>query len=260
MEALKFQFKDSYIKILLYIVGIAALFYVATSRTVVDAILNFCFAGMVPGTDIIIDPQTMLMGQTVIVGLSIVTVLIVYLYRKISYRRIVAAGMAVIPVEPKGRKTKKSAVKQDYTLVYERPGNSISKARPQQKAPVVRAQKNSKSLPLLSLRSFLQNIAGFGTSLVYGLRTTVRKAAYLLQEAVIKVIVISWIMIDSIRAGSIACWTWIRPYAERFDTWLEVHYRMTSKVVSAFLMRYESVQVIVMMIRQGRQVFRQLFK
>jgi len=230
VEARKFLFKGSYIKILLYVIGIVAVFYVVTSRIVVDAIINFCLAGIVPGTDIIIDPQTMLMSQTVIAGLSIVAVLIVYLYRKISYRLTLAADMAIIPVEPKGRKTKKSAVKQDY------------------------------SLPMLSLRSYLRDIAGFGTSLVSGLRAAVRKAIYLVQEAVIKVIVISWIMIDSIRAGSIACWTWIRPYAERFDTWLEVHYRKTSKVVSAFLMRFESVQVIVMMIRQGRQVLRQLFK
>jgi hypothetical protein len=60
-------------------------------------------------------------------------------------------------------------------------------------------------------------------------------------------------LIRVVRMASIRLWTWLRPRAERFDSWLEVHYRAATAAISTKLMRYEAVQVLV-------GTFRSLFK
>lgn len=282
MEAHKFQFKDSYFKILSYVVGGLLTLYVLTSRTVTDAILNFCFAGIVPGTDIVLDPQTVLIAQTLMAGLFVALVLIAYLYRKITYRRAMASGMVLIPPETKDQAIKKSAPKQDYTLVYKRPASEVYTGNVSQLAVPV-GTMSSRTVPssVVKKRSHLSNIIFHKeifalatlptrvfvkilrriiTAVYSGLLKSIRHTAKMLQEIVIKTFVLIWIVYDTLRATTIAAWTWIRPYAERFDTWLELHYRRSTSALGTLLMRYERVQVSVAIVRQGSQAIRHLFK
>ena len=56
-----------------------------------DAILNFCFGGIVPGSNHVLDPETVVMGVTITIGLSLVVMFVTVLVRMIAVRKATAA-------------------------------------------------------------------------------------------------------------------------------------------------------------------------
>lgn len=70
------------------------LLYLLTSRSVSDAILNFCFAGVVPGSNRVIAPETLLRAEIILLGIVISGLgiwLCIYLYKR-HYQKPVNSG------------------------------------------------------------------------------------------------------------------------------------------------------------------------
>ena len=94
-------FTKMYAKILLGLLSGFGLLFVLTSPSISNPILDFCFAGIVPGTDYVVDPATILTGLTVLFGSTVVVVLIVSLTRMVRTRRLIQAGpLQTTPVRP----------------------------------------------------------------------------------------------------------------------------------------------------------------
>lgn len=232
MEALKNHIKPAYLKtLLLFAVGYLVVLII-TSDLLLNALINFSFAGVVPGTEIVIDPQSMLLGQTVLLGLIITIMLLIILKRRINYRRNRDAIVVNIAKVPKPQ-TKQIASKSIKYQTFQ--------------------QIKKPAIELVTKRAI---------SMIFDqtILLAMHKAMQQLQTVAVKFAVIVWLLCEIVYEAFKSAWKMLQPYAERFDTWLEIQYRASTKYVGGLFMRSERAQVAATFVRHGRQSFRRLFK
>ncbi len=73
--------------IVLYVIAAVAVVLTLTSRTASEAIIDFCFGGIVPGTDHVLAPGVVITGVMVALGLIIVGVLSSWLLRVVAVKQ-----------------------------------------------------------------------------------------------------------------------------------------------------------------------------
>ena len=83
---------------MLYAVVAVSLLYTLTSPPISDAVVNFLFGGIVPGTGIVIEPEVILLGESIIIVLAMLAGLLYLRFKRSSpiRRQAVLAGRHLV--------------------------------------------------------------------------------------------------------------------------------------------------------------------
>lgn len=246
----------------LYAVAIIAMLYVVTSRPVVDAVMNFLFAGVVPFSGDVIDPDVMLMGATIALGLVAVNLLIWLLVRCVTARHSVPAVSYSLSIARPSRTPKavKAATSSATNKKYQAaPSLKLGRRASTQAVDydmfdrALMAIGNSWSwmglMIYLTIQGVLNVVSGLSRTLLSGL----------LRVAVVVLVAVS-LTTTTLAAAGYRLLIWLHPYARRFDGWLETKSKAVVDWSLRKLMRYERFQVVAVMVRDSKVTLRQFFK
>lgn len=245
--------------IVLYAVAAIAMLYVVTSRPVIDAVLSFCLAGIVPFSNHVIEPDVMYMGSIVALGLFIVCLLIWWLVSRARARQLVpAVSYNVSPARPVRAKT--SATKVTSTKKYQ--ATATPKLGRRASTTAVDYDIFDKTLVAIGngwirvgalLRSLALGVTNLIILLVSGIIIGLFKLAVAVYAA-------ANALATELAPACRALLSWLQPRANRLDSWLEIKCKTFLQWSMKKLMRYERMQILAIIIRDGKITLRHLFK
>jgi hypothetical protein len=258
-------------KIVLCGVIAVALVYALSSPTISEPIMDFCFGGIVPGTNHVLDPEVVISGATVAIGLIVVFVLVAWLrriqaVRRVSNNVVIAAQPTTtvdlrLPVEDTRVAQKKTKRSVSITEVIKVPVWLNRLVGKQSTHAVDYAWMQVLQMQIARVLRMLGALLGSTYRLLRGGIVT---SVHIIRVAVVAfmsgLIIVSKKIASNIRTNSIRFWRWLRPRAARFDTWLELKYRAFAATYKKKAAGHEPMQVIAVMIREGSNTLRQLFK
>lgn len=218
------------LKFIVFLIVVVVIANVLLSRTVSDAIINFCFAGVVPGTNHVLSPDEVL--KLVLAALCIVvSILAIMMVRALSIRRrqmkqsSVAAASIESPskqqAQPKLRSKKRQ--KQPAVRFVQRQMLAASRlvgtlVRPlRQQAFVARLLKALAKLQVLANRLY-KTCRPYLIAISARIWQAVQQILALCRRG------IQWAQKASFRIAQ-EFWRWLRPHAYALDTWLELQCR-----------------------------------
>lgn len=176
-------------KTILWLLLIIVIWQVLRMPTIIDAVLTFILAGTVPGTHIILSPETVIRGAGCILIL-IGTILVA--------KPIIAARTRCVPVP------KVPSPRHVYT------SNKQGEVLKVPAAPAYRPPRMTENLPE-AIRSIIDWVHYRFIVDWYVIKSDVRKLIF-------------WIS-DSMYA----LWKWTEPHLWRFDAWLGAQYHLIRK-------------------------------
>ena len=260
-------FQSIYFKLLIIALTLVGLFEFMVNGGFSDAILNFCFGGIVPGSNHVLDPETVIIGVTITIGLAVAGMLVTVLVRMIAVRKATTADILHVDKAAASELTHGQTVvltkiaTNDDNLNSEVASNSavvrqaITKQltkfrhvwvwyrtllawlyRGSQRARQAMYQSSKLLLWLFKLTAkyFLYTIKSFVLCTISGLK-----------------VVHNW---------RVQSWVVIKPYAMRFDTWLEGRYQAAIKKTALQLKYFEVLTIISFMARDCFQAIRRYSK
>ena len=232
-----------------------------------DAILNFCFGGIVPGSNHVLDPETVVMGVTIAIGLSLVVTLVTVLIRMIAVRKATATRILHLGEAASYEFRHGQTVDLKQTAITDNnpdtgPLNNVT------------VKQKTKTKHLIKLRHFRVR---YRPTLVwfYGISQWARRSIYQSTEKLFwllglavtysvctikSFIAIAISGIKIVRHWQLQTWEVMRPYAMRFDTWLEVSYRVGINKAALKLKYFEGLTIISFMARDSFHAIRQYSK
>jgi hypothetical protein len=274
MEALQRLVRTLNYNILFYAAAAAALLYALTSPMVAEPILNFCFAGIVPWSGQVLDPEDMILGVTAVFGLSVVIGLLVVLQRRVSGRRLQntnASPRTQAAGDANAKKPVPALPVLPSSFIAGRPVFARSQQQPAQ-------GRNYLDAPL----TFVNALLAVGMDLMqytfYALNWSVAAVQLLvlrtmrilvgsLYEVVAIVMVCgsaTLVYIDTalsvLRYHTVRFGIWLQPRLRRLDCWIEQQCRRALAGIHRTMMRFETVQILTDIVRVNRDNIRQLFK
>jgi len=299
MELLKRLIRVINISYVVYVAIIVALYYALTTPVIVDPLIAFLLAGIVPGTDVVLAPETLLIILVDVFGLAVVAMLIGWAVR----RRLVTD----VEYKQPARRSSKSVRQLLAQTAIHRPVPEVAKAPPalkQSRAPkLMQPSKlaNSRwagyaSVALatagLLLLSAVLTVARYGLvilifvskSLIFAIgmllivtqfllaamvegaaqigRLLLRTAAIFIRYATwatVFLIVVIGVVIDLSIRLGRYLWRTARPTLERFDSWPEVMFRWITSRIMSRYKGFDTLQVCVMIVKDGIANLRRLF-
>jgi hypothetical protein len=224
-------------KVVLYIVGLLIAWQFLKLPEIIDAFLTFCLAGVVPGTDVVLAPETVMQ----IAGITVGTIIVLAALRPII-RRLFAKNTPETEVftQPESTITNspETVVASDITQQVE-PVVTPAEAFRQQiyvreaaTLEVLDAQEEPKQSPawLLRLRG---SITALLDKAMPRIITMLVKAAVMIQPTWQRATATAATYAQAIRVRAMkdlwwavaqlkAFWRWLVPYLWQFDGWLGV--------------------------------------
>lgn len=236
--------------VVLYLVAAAAMFYVLTSPTVSDAILNFCFGGIIPGTNEVLSPEVVIMGASVAIGLIVATVLIWLLVRSVRRRR---AALVLVPA---------NGEQIIFTRAHDEPSKQQPKVqhRPSRLAPLLGRIK----LLQPPIARALRRVDGMLLLVVKLVAAAGRLVALLIFTGAIQFTTTAATLVKKAATASYVriknFLVWLEPHAQWLDTWLELRCRELVGFVGRYLRRSDRLRMCMSMLRGLKANVRNLFK
>lgn len=253
---------------LIYVLAGAAVLYAATSPLIADPILNFMFAGVVPGSDTVLSPSTVLLGTAIISGVLLAAALVVWLLRRTR-----------TAVKPGTRSAVQEQTHPAADALDKLTGEGVIFARAAAHAikelPVSHNRRAATRKPFSNL---LTNAARRAAIMATTIRRAVRRLVKISFKAVVWAVdqysalvaaafSLLWILLRTICRYSVSTagysarrlrllWNWAKPHLMEFDTWLELRYRAAAKRTRRMLLKSETYQILDDMIRSGKQLRR----
>jgi hypothetical protein len=295
METIKRRFNAINHTVVAYCLAVVAAIYVLTSTTFADAVLNFCLGGIVPGTNIVLEPDVLIMAVAVILGLSLAGALVALLQRMVSLRHFremsdEPADEEVVIYDGKqerrtsGRTKPVSSPKQPKKVAT-RPSAPVTQAvttrrhttaRQHVTAGLLRGERAINHVIDQVLRlNILSRIGVFLSSslavVIRELRATwkllalvVSKISWFVVKCVWRLLAISivtWQTISRLlRRAASSTWKHLQPHAYRFDTWLELQCRTVLRRLHRKLQNLEFFQMVEILFRDIRAYLRHIHK
>ncbi len=250
--------------IVLYAVAAVVLLYGLTSPRVTDPILNFCFAGIIPGTDRVVAPDVVIMSLTVILGLTMTTVLIIWLVKSISSRRQkMLAPVTTVEKIIFSREAEQKPIKRQRAAARVRvvPAKQVTIAAVSTfVSPIasgfVEVFVSVFAVLALLFRAMRVTILAMGRGLLTGVKKLIIACiAITTLLARLFVAVLRYVGTTARILGR-----FMYPYAVRLDTRLELSCRAVLAFSRRNFMKYEAVQVGMVMIRETRASIKHLLK
>lgn len=225
---------------------------------IIESLLAFCFGGVVPGTNIVLSPDTIIWSVVAILSAMVLAVIFRIVLRVVRKRQFTPITVTVIPSEP---------IVLDISFGTQPSLAAVPNPRPVASIPfVIRRsfgfdEKIAKtimrvristvkilSLVLVAARIISRNISN-GLMMVssYVLRTVKRAlvlSGYFLRQSM----VFAWIASKKLLYFSgqklSAFWQWIEPYLWKFDEWLELKTRQLEAWVARKMNQYDTFRTM----------------
>jgi len=245
-----------YIKIIIWVVALIVIWSLGQTYTVTNSLFVFAAAGVIPGTNIALNPNQVLVLLASMLAASIFLIFGTNIYRGV--RKLVTASASVVPTELPVKKKAKASRPQPVVIIKppKQPGKavlllhiantfvglllrSVGKAArkhfPRISAVLFRAGSSVKGAVRRELQ--LLNLA-LSVCVVAVFRTVHATVRFLLNAArkvvAFAVAAVRWTIVGVIVAGiqiahfaarlAVSFWQWLEPRLRTFDAWLGVHY------------------------------------
>jgi uncharacterized membrane protein YciS (DUF1049 family) len=276
------------VKYLVYALVCFAGIYVLASPMVLEAIVDFCFGGVVPGSDRVLSPDTMIIGA--MAGCACVAVLIAafWLKRIIAVKRAMRQlGLTTPAVHVSGTHIADQPADQPTAtpaVQLSQPSTTNEHLAVNNKMSWFRTVSNKFARQSTWAVEYawtqrLRRVFDTGSDtflriihrLTFTARTLTAMGARLATSgvgllprmgratAMWTIATYSWIRVRGGRQAT-QTWLWLRPRAARFDTWLELRYRRVTAWLKKHANRSEPLQIIAAMYRESLQTVRQLLR
>lgn len=242
-------------KAVLWFLGLLFLWEVLQSNAVLEAFLTFGFAGVVPGTNIVLSPDGVILVTGITLALLFIAIILRLLLKRPKERIPASLGLAAEALADA------PAIEATETLA---PAPVVSHHAPSSKAPGFLA-RSTKKLRLLSvsMRRRATRIIGIALEWLDVKMPVVVRALHRLSQIVWAVGMITFVFIrkwaiSTIRYAKrqiVALLQWLVPYLWKFDTWLELRVRVFTKWARYKSRQYHSLTVLISMYRQYKKLY-----
>lgn len=230
------------IKIVLVLGVLYVLWRLPLSDAAINAVLAFFFAGVVPGTDIIISSDVMIKSVAIAGVVMLVSIILSF---SISYWLI-------------GRRMKQLGLTAENTVISE-PAQTTKRSKIKNKS-AVRAKQPAPVQPLLTKRMYSKQVV---RQYVYIVTLIAKKILQICRYLLAKVYrgtrlvakqVQKYIVHSSkaIQHGSRSFWTWIKPLLRRADVWLEAHIKSIVIHILKRMQRSENGRFIYSLMHESK--------
>ncbi len=284
--------------IVLYGIALVGLVYVVSNTKMTEAILAFCFGGIVPGTNKVLEPQVIMTGAAGLIGLILLIILTLWVIRMVEVRRAAKHLISDIETALMG----KNAIDEPKAMLAEHEYRILQHAKPVKtstKPILAPAQLHSHSPKAVGLTDRLSRlrvpfrmprwnrthflwightllvIATFWHKTLHVLMADLerlatsigrlfarvrRMAASIAVTGTAAILVIIKVGSSKIKAAAIRLWRWLEPRALQFDSWLEIRYRLSTGWMKRKLKGIEVVQLFIIAADDSINTVRHLFK
>ncbi len=230
---------------------------------IAEPLLSFCFAGVVPGTHAVVDPDTMLMAVAAILGLGIAGGLLIWLRRMVAVRHAAIAATA----------PQAAATTYDAPGVVQPAKPTLGLAARDRTGRSILPGAYLKYIPSLTYRVH-QIVAVLRLLLLRGLRVLLTAIIWLgawtmwvtagIIAAAKEVICLARSAVTttarSVTQSAVLGARWAYPRLQVIDRWLELQTRRFTTWCRRTLLRQEVVQVLAEIARDSRRSLRHLLR
>ncbi len=244
-------------KMILWVVALLCAWELLQKQTVTDAILAFCCAGVVPGTGLVLSPDTVVRiatGALVAGGLALC---IKPVLRIVKRRRLSSTATAVAVV-----------LATESAPISSPDPTTPSKAETAAPRPSQPASKFNLHIAL-HLPRWAQMVVGAQTGLARRVRPTALLVAQLLDRAARRCVKVCGIGVavgrtTAVRsakftaAKSVAFWRCADPHFRQFDAWLERQAQAFQKRLAKKAAAHEDALFVLNIIRECMQLLMRL--
>jgi len=244
-------------KLILWAAALLCAWELLQKQTVMDAILAFCFAGVVPGTRLVLSPDAVIRIATGALAMGGLLLCIKPVAHVVKRRRLSSAAAAVAVVlatAPAPISSPDTTTLSKTKAATPRPSRPVRKFNlrvslrlPKWAKALVGAQTNLakqvRPRALLALQSLnrlaLHGVKVCGVGMVAGRTATVRFAKFMTVK-------------------SVALWRWADPHFRQFDAWLERQTQAFQKRLAKKVTAHEDALFVLNIIRECMQLLRRL--
>lgn len=273
MESLQRFTRALHYNFVLYAVVIVVLIYVLATPSLTEPILEFIFAGVLPGRNQVIAPNTMILGVGIVLALLLCIVLLFGLRRWLAVRRAMISFQTDLEITQNVGKVTQDLIydRLEPTAVEHWPAGQLSRKLVSQTTTPARGPV----LVYVVMRHLRTRLSVVITAISSKFIRVSRTFAE--RSAVVQVAVVSSLRFGTMRLVGVTLtitqltlkysrlygrrfWTFIRPHMRRLDSWLELKYRVLSTWTIKKLARIEPLDVVLRMWRESKASLRQFFK
>ena len=266
-QIVTYFFQSIYFKVLIISLITVGIFEFMVNGGFSDAILNFCFGGIVPGSNHVLDPETVVMGVTITIGLALVIMFVTILYRMIAVRKATATQMLHLGEAASYEfrhgqivDLKQTAITDDnpdtglinnYTIGQKTNTKHLIKLR------YIWVRYRPMLVWFYSICQWAHRALRKSSENLFWL---LRLAAKNISYSIMSFIAIAVTGLKIVRHWQLQTWVAMKPYAMRFDTWLEVNYQVCINKAVLKLKYFEGLAIISCMVRDSYHATRQYSK
>lgn len=241
-------------KAVLWFLGLLFLWEVLQSNAVLEAFLTFGFAGVVPGTNIVLSPDGVILVTGITLALLFIAITLRLLLKRPKER--IPANMDLAAEALAGE----PAVVVAETVT---PAPVVSHHTPP-KSPGILARtiKNIRAFSV-SMRRRAVRIMGIALEWIDVKMPIVARALHRVAQItwavgmIMFVFMRKWtiITLQHTKRQVATFWQWLVPYLWKFDTWLELRVRAFTKWARYKSRQYHSLTVMISMYRQYKKLY-----
>lgn len=245
-------------KAVLWFLGLLILWEVLQSNAVLEAFLTFGFAGVIPGTNIVLSPNAVIMVTGITLVLICIAIILGVLLKRPKNR--VPANLE--------RVAEAVAVEQAaLTPAMPSAAAAVSSSTPHAPKPaapglLMRTWGRVRAIAL-PVEQQLLRISGVVMAWLDQKMPIVGRVLHRAMQitwalgVIIFVFVRKWTIIASrwTRKYVRLFWQWLVPYMWKFDTWLELRVRAFTKWARFKSRQYHSLTIIISMFRQYKKLY-----
>lgn len=225
-------------KTVIWLIGLFLLWRGLHDPFVIEAILSFGLAGTIPGTDIVLSPdQVMLLAGSLIV--LVIVVFSVHHWAKRHPNELIEEHTFVLPSFVRPREYKHPVL----------PRFAFSAEQPVQSVRILHATWMGRitSQIMAHLRKTTIYVAWAKAWTVWAVRVAVFYTDKYSRVSA------RWIIERSIEG-----WQWLSPHLWRFDAWLGLQYHAMRNKTKAKIEAHDTASVLLDLVRYGRQSVKEL--
>lgn len=238
-------------KAFLWFLGLLFLLEVLSSNVILESILTFGFAGVVPGTSIVLSPNAVILVTALTLTLLFFVILLTILLKRPKERvpaDLTRATEALAAVSAEG-----STQPIPQAVVSDHPSQPGSFARIATKLQAIATL----------IRRRIMRFTGIGLEWLDVKLPILARALQRISQVVWAVGMITfvfarkWTIIAAqfVKRQLAVFWHWLVPYLWKFDTWLELQVRAFTKWARYKSRQYHSLTVLISMYRQYKKIY-----
>lgn len=241
-------------KAVLWFLGLLFLWEVLQSNAVLEAFLTFGFAGVVPGTNIVLSPD----GVMLVTGIALAL-----LFAGIVLRLLLKRPKERIPANLDLATEALASAPAGATAESAMPAPVISHHTPPKNPGIVARIMEKTHVLSVSMRRRAARIVGIALEWLDVKMPIVARALHRAAQIVWAVGMIGFVFarkwtiitLQYLKRRMAAFWHWLVPYLWKFDTWLELRVRSFTKWARYKSRQYHSLTVLISMYRQYKKLY-----